>query len=312
MTSSAASKSAGQADLIDGKAFAAGLRDRVAAAVADLKAGHGLTPGLAVVLVGADPASQVYVRSKGKQTVEAGMNSFEHKLDADTDQATLLAKVAELNADPAVHGILVQLPLPPQIDTQTVIAAIDPNKDVDGFHVINAGRLMTGGKGAEAPLVPCTPLGCLMLLKDRLGDLSGMNAVVVGRSNIVGKPMAQLLLAESCTVTIAHSRTRDLPAVCRGADILIAAVGRPEMVKGDWVKPGATVIDVGINRVDAGGGKTRLVGDVAFDEAAAVAGAITPVPGGVGPMTIAVLLANTVTAACRQACLPVPELGGNA
>jgi methylenetetrahydrofolate dehydrogenase (NADP+)/methenyltetrahydrofolate cyclohydrolase len=207
-----------------------------------------------------------------------------------------------------VHGILVQLPLPPQIDTQTVIAALDPNKDVDGFHVINAGRLMTGGRGAEAPLVPSTPLGCLMLLKDRLGDLSGLNAVVVGRSNIVGKPMAQLLLAESCTVTIAHSRTRDLPAVCRGADILVAAVGRPEMVRGDWVKPGATVIDVGINRIDGGGG-TRLVGDVAFEEAAAVAGAITPVPGGVGPMTIAVLLANTVTAACRQAGLPAPDFG---
>lgn len=297
------------AALIDGKAFAAGLRGRVAAAVEELKARHGLTPGLAVVLVGEDPASQVYVRSKGKQTVEAGMNSFEHKMDADTTQEALLAKVAELNADPAVHGILVQLPLPKQIDTQTVIAAIDPNKDVDGFHVINAGRLMTGGQGAEAPLVPCTPLGCLMLLKDRLGDLSGLNAVVVGRSNIVGKPMAQLLLAESCTVTIAHSRTKDLPAVCRGADILVAAVGRPEMVKGDWVKPGATVIDVGINRIEADSGKTRLVGDVAFDEAAKVAGAITPVPGGVGPMTIAVLLANTLTAACRQAGLPVPELG---
>ena len=308
LTSSAASKTAGGADLIDGKAFAAGLRGRVAGAVETLKAGHGLTPGLAVVLVGEDPASQVYVRSKGKQTLEAGMNSFEHKMDADTDQETLLAKVAELNADPAVHGILVQLPLPPQIDAQTVIAAIDPDKDVDGFHVINAGRLMTGGTGAEAPLVPCTPLGCLMLLKDRLGDLSGLNAVVVGRSNIVGKPMAQLLLAESCTVTVAHSRTKDLPAVCRGADILVAAVGRPEMVKGDWVKPGATVIDVGINRIDAEGGKTRLVGDVAFQEAAAVAGAITPVPGGVGPMTIAVLLANTVTAACRQAGLPVPAL----
>ncbi|MGF1628953.1 MAG: bifunctional methylenetetrahydrofolate dehydrogenase/methenyltetrahydrofolate cyclohydrolase FolD [Kiloniellaceae bacterium] len=307
--SSAATQTAGGADLIDGKAFAAGLRGRVAAAAAELKARHGVTPGLAVVLVGEDPASQVYVRSKGKQTVEAGMNSFEHRLDATTDEATLLAKVAELNADPAVHGILVQLPLPPQIDTQTVIAAIDPDKDVDGFHVINAGRLMTGGRGAEAPLVPCTPLGCLMLLKDRLGDLSGLNAVVVGRSNIVGKPMAQLLLAESCTVTIAHSRTRDLPAACRSADILVAAVGRPEMVRGNWVKPGATVIDVGINRIDAGGGKTRLVGDVAFDEAATVAGAITPVPGGVGPMTIAVLLANTVTAACRQAGLPAPDLG---
>jgi methylenetetrahydrofolate dehydrogenase (NADP+)/methenyltetrahydrofolate cyclohydrolase len=303
-----AAKTEGGAALIDGKAFAAGLRGRVAAAVDSLKAAHGLTPGLAVVLVGADPASQVYVRSKGRQTQEVGMNSYEHKLDAATDQATLLAKVAELNADPAVHGILVQLPLPPQIDAQTVIAAIDPNKDVDGFHVINAGRLMTGGRGAEAPLVPCTPLGCLMLLKDLLGDLSGLNAVVVGRSNIVGKPMAQLLLGESCTVTIAHSRTKDLPAVCRAADILVAAVGRPEMVKGDWVKPGATVIDVGINRVDAGGGKTRLVGDVAYDEAAAVAGAITPVPGGVGPMTIAVLLAHTVTAACRQAGVRVPDL----
>ena len=299
----------GGAALIDGKAFAAGLRGRGAAAVARLKAEQGLTPGLAVVLVGEDPASQVYVRSKGKQTVEAGMNSFEHKLDAATSQEALLAKVAELNADPAVHGILVQLPLPPQIDSQTVLAAIDPDKDVDGFHVINAGRLATGGKGAEAPMVPCTPLGCLLLLKDRLGDLSGLNAVVVGRSNIVGKPMAQLLLAESCTVTIAHSRTKDLPAVCRGADILVAAVGRPEMVKGDWVKPGATVIDVGINRVETEDGKTRLVGDVAFAEAAAVAGAITPVPGGVGPMTIAVLLANTVTAACRQAGLPAPDLG---
>ncbi|WP_422369509.1 bifunctional methylenetetrahydrofolate dehydrogenase/methenyltetrahydrofolate cyclohydrolase FolD [Pelagibius sp.] len=293
---------------IDGKAFAQGLRGRVAAAVESLKRDHGLTPGLAVVLVGEDPASQVYVRSKGKQTLEAGMNSFEHRLPDTASQEELLAKVAELNADPAVHGILVQLPLPGQIDTQTVIAAIDPDKDVDGFHVINAGRLMTGGSGAEAPMVPCTPLGCLMLLKDRLGDLSGLNAVVVGRSNIVGKPMGQLLLAESCTVTIAHSRTRDLPAVCRGADILVAAVGRPEMIKGDWVKPGATVIDVGINRIEAEGGKTRLVGDVAFDEAAAVADAITPVPGGVGPMTIAVLLANTVTAACRQKGLAAPDL----
>lgn len=293
---------------IDGKAFAQGLRGRVAAAVESLKRDHDLTPGLAVVLVGEDPASQVYVRSKGKQTLEAGMNSFEHRLPDTASQAELLAKVAELNADPSVHGILVQLPLPGQIDTQTVIAAIDPDKDVDGFHVINAGRLMTGGSGAEAPMVPCTPLGCLMLLKDRLGDLSGLNAVVVGRSNIVGKPMGQLLLAESCTVTIAHSRTKDLPAVCRGADILVAAVGRPEMIKGDWVKPGATVIDVGINRIEAEGGKTRLVGDVAFEEAAAVAGAITPVPGGVGPMTIAVLLANTVTAACRQKGLAAPDL----
>jgi methylenetetrahydrofolate dehydrogenase (NADP+)/methenyltetrahydrofolate cyclohydrolase len=308
LSSSAASRTPGGADIIDGKAFAAGLTARITTAVARLNADHGLTPGLAVVLVGEDPASQVYVRSKARQTLAAGMASFEHRLPASTDQETLLAKVAELNADPAVHGILVQLPLPQQIDTQTVIAAIDPNKDVDGFHVINAGRLMTGGRGAEAPLVPCTPLGCLMLLKDHLGDLAGLNAVVVGRSNIVGKPMAQLLLAESCTVTVAHSRTKDLPAVCRGADILVAAVGRPEMVKGDWVKPGATVIDVGINRIDAGGGKTRLVGDVAFAEAAAVAGAITPVPGGVGPMTIAVLLANTLTAACRQAGLPAPQL----
>ncbi len=297
------------ADLIDGKAFAQGLRGRVAAAVADLKRKQGLTPGLAVVLVGEDPASQVYVRSKGRQTVEAGMNSFEHRLPETTSQDELLAKVAELNADPAVHGILVQLPLPAQIDSQTVIAAIDPDKDVDGFHVINAGRLMTGASGAAAPLVPCTPLGCLLLLKDRLGDLSGLTAVVVGRSNIVGKPMAQLLVAESCTVTVAHSRTRDLPAVCRGADILVAAVGRPQMIKGDWVKPGATVIDVGINRIDVEDGKTRLVGDVAFDEAAAVAGAITPVPGGVGPMTIACLLANTVTAACRSAGLPLPDFG---
>ncbi len=293
---------------IDGKAFAQGLRGRVAAAVEGLKRDHDLTPGLAVVLVGEDPASQVYVRSKGKQTVEAGMNSFEHRLPETTSEAELLAKVADLNADPAVHGILVQLPLPQQIDTQRVIAAIDPDKDVDGFHVINAGRLMTGGSGDQAPLVPCTPLGCMMLLKDRLGDLSGLNAVVVGRSNIVGKPMGQLLLAESCTVTTAHSRTRDLPAVCRGADILVAAVGRPEMIRGDWIKPGATVIDVGINRIDAEGGKTRLVGDVAFAEAAAVAGAITPVPGGVGPMTIACLMANTVTAACRQRGLPVPDL----
>ena len=297
------------ADLIDGKAFAQDLRGRVAAAVVDLKRKQGLTPGLAVVLVGEDPASQVYVRSKGRQTVEAGMNSFEHRLPETTSQDELLAKVAELNADPAVHGILVQLPLPAQIDSQTVIAAIDPDKDVDGFHVINAGRLMTGASGAAAPLVPCTPLGCLLLLKDRLGDLSGLTAVVVGRSNIVGKPMAQLLVAESCTVTVAHSRTRDLPAVCRGADILVAAVGRPQMIKGDWVKPGATVIDVGINRIELEDGKTRLVGDVACDEAAAVAGAITPVPGGVGPMTIACLLANTVTAGCRSAGLPLPDFG---
>lgn len=284
-------------NIIDGKAFAAGLRERVAARVAKLKTAHDITPGLAVVLVGEDPASQVYVRSKGKQTLEAGMNSYEHRLDASTTESALLELIGELNADPAVHGILVQLPLPKQISEANVLAAIRPEKDVDGFHVINAGLLATGGDG----MVPCTPLGCLMLLKDRLGDLSGMNAVIVGRSNIVGKPMAALLLRESCTVTVAHSRTRDLPALCRSADILVAAVGRPEMIRGDWVKPGAAVIDVGINRVPAAEeGKTRLVGDVAFDEASAVAGAITPVPGGVGPMTIACLLANTLTAACRQ------------
>ena len=297
--------STGTARIIDGKAFAEGLRRRVGAAVAELGAGHGLRPGLAVVLVGDDPASRVYVRNKAAQTAEAGMRSIEHRLPADTSQATLLALIADMNADDAVDGILVQLPLPPQIDSQAVLDAVDPAKDVDGFHVVNAGRLATGG----AALVPCTPLGCLLLLKDALGDLTGLNAVVVGRSNIVGKPMAQLLLAADCTVTIAHSRTRDLPEVCRRADILVAAVGRPEMVRGDWIKPGATVIDVGINRVpapDKGEGKTRLVGDVAFAEAAAVAGAITPVPGGVGPMTIAVLLRNTVEAACRRRGIPVP------
>jgi methylenetetrahydrofolate dehydrogenase (NADP+)/methenyltetrahydrofolate cyclohydrolase len=296
-----------QDNIIDGKAFAADLRGRVGQAVAGLKRDHGLTPGLAVVLVGENPASKVYVRNKAVQTGEAGMNSFEHKLPAETTQADLLALVAKLNADAAVHGILVQLPLPDQISDHAVINAIDPAKDVDGFHVINAGRLMTGAKGAEAPLVPCTPLGCLMLLKDRLGDLAGQRAVVVGRSNIVGKPMAQLLIQESCTVTVAHSRTRDLPGVCREADILVAAVGRPQMVKADWVKPGATVIDVGINRIEGEGGKSRLVGDV--DAAAReVAGAITPVPGGVGPMTIACLLANTVTAACRQHGIEPPKL----
>lgn len=292
---------------LDGKAFAAGLRAQVATEVAKLKSEHGLTPGLAVVLVGEDPASQVYVRSKGKQTLECGMNSFEHKMDASVSQEELLAKIAELNADPAVHGILVQLPLPKHMDDLAVIDAIDPAKDVDGFHAINAGRLMTGGKGAAAPMVPCTPLGCLLLLRDHLGDMSGLTAVVVGRSNIVGKPMGQLLLQESCTVTIAHSRTKDLPSVCREADILVAAVGRPEMVRGDWIKPGATVIDVGINRIEAEGGKTRLVGDVATAEAREVAGAITPVPGGIGPMTIACLLANTVSATCRQAGIDAPE-----
>ena len=294
-----------EADIIDGKAFAAELRGRIAGAVSELKADHGLTPGLAVVLVGEDPASQVYVRNKNKATVEAGMNGFEHVLPVDTGQEELLALIDTLNRDDAVHGILVQLPLPDQIDEQAVIDAISPEKDADGFHVVNTGRLATGGDA----MVPCTPLGCLMMLKDRVGDLSGKEAVIVGRSNIVGKPMAQLLLDANCTVTICHSRTADLPEVCRCADILVAAVGRAEMVRGDWVKPGATVIDVGINRVPKPGeeGKTRLVGDVAFTEAKGVAGAITPVPGGVGPMTIACLLANTVTAACRQHGIAPPE-----
>ncbi|CQR84878.1 methenyltetrahydrofolate cyclohydrolase [Paracoccus aminovorans] len=292
------------ADIIDGKLFSSGVRGRVAASVSELKA-RGIVPGLAVVLVGEDPASQVYVRNKGIQTREAGMESFEHKLDASVSQEELLALVARLNADPAVHGILVQLPLPGHMDAEAVINAIDPQKDVDGFHILNVGLLGTGQKS----MVPCTPLGCLLMLKDRLGDLAGLNAVVVGRSNIVGKPMAQLLLKESCTVTIAHSRTKDLAAVCRGADILVAAVGRPRMIPGDWVKPGATVIDVGINRIEEGG-KTRLVGDVDYDSAAQVAGAITPVPGGVGPMTIACLLANTLTACCRANGLPDPELVG--
>ncbi len=295
-----------ESNIIDGKAFAAGLRVRVAAAAEKIRAAHGLTPGLAVVLVGENPASQIYVRNKRKQTVEAGMQSFEHSLPTDTTEAALLSLIDQLNRDLAVHGILVQLPLPDQIDGDKVLDAIDPAKDVDGFHLINAGRLATGGGG----MVPCTPLGCLMMLKDRLGDLSGLEAVVVGRSNIVGKPMAALLLGENCTVTVAHSRTRDLPAVCRRADILIAAVGRPEMIRGDWIKPGAAVIDVGINRVPKPGedGKYRLVGDVAFAEAAEVAGAITPVPGGVGPMTIACLLMNTLTAACRQAGIAEPEI----
>lgn len=287
--------------LIDGKAFSANVRQRVAAHVAQLKA-QGITPGLAVVLVGEDPASEVYVRNKGIQTREAGMNSYEHKLPADTTQDALMALVEQLNADDAVHGILVQLPLPDHLDSEAVLNAIDPAKDVDGFHILNVGLLATGQKA----MVACTPLGCLMMLRDRLGDLSGLNAVIVGRSNIVGKPMAQLLLRDSCTVTIAHSRTRDLGEVCRRADILVAAVGRPKMIPGDWIKPGATVIDVGINRIEEGG-KTRLVGDVDFDTAQAVAGAITPVPGGVGPMTIACLLANTLTACCRAAGLPEPD-----
>ena len=292
-----------RATLIDGKAFAAGLVERVAAASARLEAAHRVKPGLAVVIVGDDPASQIYVRNKGETTLRAGMRSDTHRLPAETDQETLLELIAALNADRGIHGILVQLPLPGHIDASAVLGAINPDKDVDGFHVVNAGRLAVGLPG----LVPCTPLGCLMLLKSELGELSGLNAVIVGRSNIVGKPMAQLLLGESCTVTIAHSRTRDLPALCRTADILVAAVGRPEMIRGDWIKPGATVVDVGINRVPsrdpekAAQGRTRVVGDVAFDEAAAVAGRITPVPGGVGPMTIACLLANTYTAACRAA-----------
>ena len=285
------------AAIIDGKAFAAGLREKVAGFVPAFEAAAGRKPGLAVVIVGEDPASQVYVRSKGKATETAGMASFTHKLPAQTSEEDLLALVRQLNADDAVDGILVQLPLPGHINEQRVIATIDPDKDVDGFHVVNVGRLATGLHG----FVPCTPLGCLMLLEDRLGDLSGLDAVVIGRSNIVGKPMAQLLIAKSCTVTVAHSRTRDLPALCRTADILVAAVGRAEMVKGDWIKPGATVIDVGINRVDNGEGGTKLVGDVDFAEAAEVAGAITPVPGGVGPMTIAVLLRNTLVSAYRRA-----------
>jgi len=279
---------------IDGKAFATELRGRVATAVSRLRSSHGLIPGLAVVLVGEDPASEVYVRNKGKQTVEVGMASFEHRLSDQATERELLVLIDQLNSDPTVHGILVQLPLPAQINTHAVINAIDPDKDVDGFHLINVGRLTTG----ESGLVPCTPLGCMMLLRAYAGDLSGQNAVIVGRSNIVGKPMAALLLAAHCTVTVAHSRTKDLTDVCRQADILIAAVGRAEMIQGDWIKPGATVIDVGINRVDGKNGKKRLVGDVEFASASAVAGAITPVPGGVGPMTIACLLRNTVQAAC--------------
>ncbi|MFH1806224.1 MAG: bifunctional methylenetetrahydrofolate dehydrogenase/methenyltetrahydrofolate cyclohydrolase FolD [Pseudomonadota bacterium] len=293
------------AKIIDGKAFAARLRTDIAAEVTRLKAAHGVTPGLAVVLVGEDPASQVYVRNKGKQTLECGMNSWEYKLPADTGQPELLDLIAKLNADPDVHGILCQLPVPKQIDENAVLAAIDPAKDVDGFHIVNAGALATGGDG----IAPCTPYGCLMLLKDTLGDLSGKRAVVVGRSNIVGKPMAQLLLRENCTVTIAHSRTRDLPEEVRRADIVIAAVGRPNMITGDWIAPGATVIDVGINRIEGADGKMKLVGDVDFDSAVKVAGAITPVPGGVGPMTIACLLNNTLIAACKANGVTPPKLG---
>ncbi len=293
------------ATLIDGKAFAAGLRSRIATEVQRVKQSAAFTPGLAVVLVGEDPASQVYVRSKHKATVEAGMASFEHRLPAETGQEELLDLIRQLNEDGTVDGILVQLPLPKQIDEQAVLAAITPAKDVDGFHVVNVGKLATGAADA---IVPCTPLGCLMLLRDQLGSLSGLDAVVIGRSNIVGKPMAQLLIQESCTVTVAHSRTRDLPAVVRRADIVVAAVGRPQMVPGDWIKPGATVIDVGINRIEGEDGKNRLVGDVDFESAKEVAGAITPVPGGVGPMTIACLLANTLTAACLARGLPAPKL----
>ncbi|WP_338578569.1 bifunctional methylenetetrahydrofolate dehydrogenase/methenyltetrahydrofolate cyclohydrolase FolD [Brevundimonas olei] len=301
-----------RASLIDGKAFSQTLVERVAAAAARLESAHGVKPGLAVVIVGEDPASQLYVRNKGETTLKAGMRSDTHRLPAETTQDELLALIAQLNADAGIHGVLVQLPLPKHIDSAAVLDAISPDKDVDGFHVVNAGRLAVGLPG----MIPCTPLGSLMLLKDQLGDLSGLNAVIVGRSNIVGKPMAQLLLGESCTVTIAHSRTRDLPALCRTADILVAAVGRPEMIKGDWIKPGATVIDVGINRVPsrdpvkAAEGKTRVVGDVDFNEAVEVAGRITPVPGGVGPMTIACLLANTYTAACRAAGVEPEDLNG--
>ncbi len=290
------------ARLIDGKEFAAQLRDRIGRRAAEIKEQHGLVPGLAAVLVGEDPASQVYVRNKEKQTVEAGMASVGRRLPADILESDLMAVVAELNADPDVHGILVQLPLPDHIAEKPVIEMIDVAKDVDGFHPLNVGALSNGEEG----LVPCTPLGCMMLLDDVLGDLTGLNAVVVGRSNIVGKPIAQLLLAANCTVTIAHSRTRDLPELCRAADILIAAVGRPQMIKGDWVKPGAAVIDVGINRIEAEGGRTRLVGDVDFDGAVKVAGSITPVPGGVGPMTIACLLENTLIACCRQNGVEIP------
>ena len=296
-----------EATIIDGKAFAAKLRERVGAEVRRITDAHGLKPNLTVILVGEDAASQVYVRNKGIQTEEAGMESVTHRLDASTDEATLLGMIEDLNADPKCNGILVQLPLPDHIDESKVLATIDPEKDVDGFHVINVGRLWTG----QNALVPCTPYGCLMMLKDHFGSLSGKRALVLGRSNIVGKPMAALLLNESCPVTVAHSRAADLEERCREADILVAAVGRPEMVKGDWVKPGAVVIDVGINRVPApekGPDKTKLVGDVDFGEASAVAGAITPVPGGVGPMTIACLLRNTLVAACRQNGIDAPDL----
>ena len=291
------------AEIINGKAFAASVRKKVSEHVARLKSEHDIIPGLAVVLVGEDPASQVYVRSKGKQTAEVGIKSIEHKLKANISERELLALIKLLNEDETIHGILVQLPLPKHLNEDFVINSIDPAKDVDGFHISNVGLLGTGQKS----MVPCTPLGCLMLLRDHHRSLSGLDAVVIGRSNIVGKPMAQLLLGESCTVTIAHSRTRDLPDVIRRADIVIAAVGRPEMVVGDWIKPGATVIDVGINRIDKPEGGTRLVGDADFASCSEVSGAITPVPGGVGPMTIACLLANTVTACCRSHDLQEPD-----
>jgi methylenetetrahydrofolate dehydrogenase (NADP+)/methenyltetrahydrofolate cyclohydrolase len=291
------------ARVIDGKAFAARLREKVAEQARAFERLAGRQAGLAVVLVGEDPASEVYVRSKAKGTVEAGMASFEFKLPADAPEAELLDRVRALNADPNVDGILVQLPVPEHMNEQKVIATIDPDKDVDGFHIVNAGRLCIGLNG----FVPCTPLGCLLLLKDQLGALDGLEAVVLGRSNIVGRPMAQLLVDANCTVTIAHSRTRDLPEVVRRGDIVVAAVGKPRMVKGSWIKPGATVIDVGINRIEGEDGKTRLVGDVDYDEAKEVAGAITPVPGGVGPMTIAVLLRNTIVSAYRRERLDLPK-----
>ena len=301
-----------EASLIDGKEFSKKFRGRLKATVDEIKLEHEIIPGLAVVLVGEDPASKVYVGAKAKQTIECGMNSFEHRLDADVGEAELLSLIDTLNNDPSVNGILVQLPLPNQINEQDVLSAINPDKDVDGFHTTNVGRLWTGGDA----LVPCTPFGCSLLLKELHGDLSGKNAIIIGRSNIVGKPMAALLLAESCTVTIAHSRTLNLSKKCREADIVIAAVGRPLMVKGDWIKPGATVIDVGINRIDApekglkedGTVATKLVGDVDFAEVINVAGAITPVPGGVGPMTIACLLRNTIVACSRQNNLPIPSI----
>ncbi|HCH24012.1 MAG TPA: bifunctional methylenetetrahydrofolate dehydrogenase/methenyltetrahydrofolate cyclohydrolase FolD [Oceanospirillaceae bacterium] len=291
------------AKIIDGKQFAADLRGKMTTQIASLKEQHNIIPGLAVVLVGEDPASQVYVRNKGKQAKECGINSIEHKLDESTDEAFLLNLIDEMNQDPAINGILVQLPLPKHIDSDKVLNAIDPAKDVDGFHPINVGLLSTGGNG----MIPCTPLGSLMMLQDHHGDLTGMNAVVVGRSNIVGKPMFNLLLQQSCTVTVAHSRTKNIEEVVREADIVVAAVGVPELVKGSWIKPGATVIDVGINRIETDEGKTKLVGDVEFESAVEVAGAITPVPGGVGPMTIACLLYNTMVAACRHNKVDMPE-----